>query len=309
MNLKLNFEYDKLKLKQIIILIPNNHTNLNSLLTPILGLYGLDVKNFITTFEKLTSYVATELIIPVEVVITKIKTFNLRILPPYTGNLLAFYNSVSNKLDYNILLIYKFSLLKSVILSFFKPSLLLYKNIRNYLLNYNSKNKNNLKKINFSVFQNFDYCKYGLIFNFVNANNNYFNELKNLATLFNLNIRKINNFLVSDSCLKLTANNYIIGANDKNVFLQFFRTVNFSSTVGFLPLFVKFNNNLINIDFFNKFAQQLKENNKCSLLKTIFYMTTVKRHKIIKNQNTNLLKLYAYIPTTNKTHSFQKITH
>src|ERR1700722_17128997 len=89
--LKYNFEYDKLILKQIILLIPKNCTNLKTVLTPTLGLYGLDILNFISVYEKITSHITNDTVTPLKITITKIKTFEVTALTPYLGNLLSFY--------------------------------------------------------------------------------------------------------------------------------------------------------------------------------------------------------------------------
>ena len=59
MRINLNFHYDKLHLKEIIILIPKYHTNMVSFLTPILGLYGINVKEFINDFDIKTKFIRT----------------------------------------------------------------------------------------------------------------------------------------------------------------------------------------------------------------------------------------------------------
>lgn len=211
--LKYNFEYDKLKLKQVTLLVPKNSANLKSLLTPVLGLYGLDVIGFISHYEKITAHILIDLITPLRVTITKIKTFEVQLLTPYVGNLLNFYTNFTPELDYNILTIYKFFLIKSVIIStFFKPSILSYKNIRNYLLCFNKKSKTNpnISKIPV-IFAN--YSGFGLIINFINANHKHINILKDLAVLFNLGVKKLNNRIISNENFQLRSNNYIIGTD------------------------------------------------------------------------------------------------
>lgn len=101
----LNFEYDKLKLKTVIVLIPRNHPNLLSFLTPMLGLYGINVKEFINEVEFRLKFLneITDIIVPVEVVITKIKTFFLFFKPPYVSNLLALHEFKT----LNLLVVYK----------------------------------------------------------------------------------------------------------------------------------------------------------------------------------------------------------
>lgn len=74
MRINLNFHYDKLHLKEIVILIPKYHANMVSFLTPILGLYGINVKEFINDFDIKTKFINFDVIIPTLVRISKIKT-------------------------------------------------------------------------------------------------------------------------------------------------------------------------------------------------------------------------------------------
>merc|ERR1711879_872844 len=100
MRINLNFRYDKLHLKEIVILIPKYHTNMVSFLTPILGLYGINVKEFINDFD--------------------IKTFEIVLKTPYIVSILSNLPNFSvTKPNIDLLSIYKVSLLKSVFYSNF----------------------------------------------------------------------------------------------------------------------------------------------------------------------------------------------
>jgi hypothetical protein len=126
----INFEYNKLHLKEIVVLIPKKHPNLTSFLTPLLGLYGINVKEFVTEFLTRTQFLTFDIIIPVFVSITKIKTFTIFFKTPYISSLV---NLSVDKLD--ILSFYKFFLIKSVFdnKSRFINQFNVYRNLRIYL--------------------------------------------------------------------------------------------------------------------------------------------------------------------------------
>ena len=89
MKINLNFEYDKLHLKEITILIPKYHPNLVSFLTPVLGLYGINVKEFINDFEEKTKFINFDVIVPTRVAISKIKTYKIFVKTPYLAPILS----------------------------------------------------------------------------------------------------------------------------------------------------------------------------------------------------------------------------
>ena len=120
MRINLNFRYDKLHLKEIIILIPKYHTNMVSFLTPILGLYGINVKEFINDFEIKTKFINFDVIVPVLVKISKIKTFEIILKTPYVISILSNLPNFSvTRPNIDLISIYKVSLLKSVFYSNF----------------------------------------------------------------------------------------------------------------------------------------------------------------------------------------------
>lgn len=136
MRINLNFGYDKLHLKEIVILIPKYHNNMVSFLTPILGLYGINVKEFINEFELKTKFVTFDVVIPTSVKISKIKTFEIILKTPYIIPLLSNLEEFSiNKPNINILSIYKISLLKSLLSTSFLTNYhkSIYISIRKYI--------------------------------------------------------------------------------------------------------------------------------------------------------------------------------
>lgn len=129
-NYKINFEYNKLHLKEVVILIPKNHPNLISFLTPVLGLHGINVKEFIVEFNNRMQFLDLDIIVPVQVAISKIKTFNIFFKTPYVSSLVGLG---FNKL--NLLISYKFLLVKSIFnnnYTFINPTGI-YKSLRIYL--------------------------------------------------------------------------------------------------------------------------------------------------------------------------------
>jgi hypothetical protein len=194
-----NFEYNKLKLKEVVLLIPKNHSSLNSMLTPALALYGISVKEFLTEFEKLTIHLEYDLIVPVVLKITKIKTFEINLKTVSLNNIVRTYNLFSeSKLFSNVLFIYKLLLLKSVQFNYCKPTINAYKNLKNYLCYFEFTQKLRKKLNNNSVMlQNKEkvyYPDYGIWFNFPNVNNNYLVYLKSSADLYNIRLKKIIEF-------------------------------------------------------------------------------------------------------------------
>src|ERR1044071_2989936 len=102
-------DYNKLILKKIIVLIPKYKENMLSFLAPIIGIYGIKINLFIEEFENKTKQFDIDLIIPLEVIIYKINTFDLNIKLPYIN---FFLNELYSNI--NILYFYKLIFLKSI---------------------------------------------------------------------------------------------------------------------------------------------------------------------------------------------------
>ncbi len=86
-----------------------------SFLTPILGLYGINVKEFINDFDIKTKFINFDVVIPVTVRISKIKTFEIILKTPYVTSLLSNLPEFSlNKPNIDLLSVYKISLIKSL---------------------------------------------------------------------------------------------------------------------------------------------------------------------------------------------------
>jgi len=104
------FDYNKLHLKEITILVPRGSDNLISTLTPILGLYGINVKDFLSDFDLKTQFAVNfpDLLIPARVKISKIKTFEITIKTPYLASIIP--------TELTILEVYKLFLVKSTLI-------------------------------------------------------------------------------------------------------------------------------------------------------------------------------------------------
>lgn len=231
MRINLDFEYDKLHLKEITILIPKYHHNLVSFLTPVLGLYGINVKEFITEFELKTRFINFDVTIPVRVRISKIKTFQISIRTPYIISILSNIPDFSlPKSSLSALTVYKLTLLKSVFGNYaLTHQRLIYSSIRKYLSKIikasllpisDVKIANNIsifhsdvleiKNISHNIlfFKKLIVEKYGSFVTFNNASGAYMGYLKTSLSLLNLSITKINAKLLSS----LTNNRYFYGS-------------------------------------------------------------------------------------------------
>jgi hypothetical protein len=248
MKLGLNFEYDKLNLKEITILIPKYHANMVSFLTPILGLYGINVKEFINEFETKTKFINFDVIIPTRVKISKIKTFQIYVKTPYIISILSNLSNFSlSKPNLSILTLYKISLIKSIyctsLLLFMQKKI--YSSLRKYvslIVKVNSSisvgisNLNNLdlgmynKVVNIKkgltsfVFLNKIVSdNYGVFITFSNANAVYLNYLKTTLGVHNLNIVKVKVKFLSSLIGKQYFNGslFYISSNKFNNYLFF----------------------------------------------------------------------------------------
>jgi hypothetical protein len=162
------YDYNKLILKNIIVLIPKFKENMLSFLAPIIGIYGIKINLFIEEFEKKTNFFDIDIIIPVKVIIYKINTFDIIIELPYLN---FFLNELYNNV--NILYLFKLSFLKSNLnLNIIQNN---YKMIRSYIKSLQLlKNNFMFCKYNFYILNNIENFKFfkNLIINY-----NYINLL------------------------------------------------------------------------------------------------------------------------------------
>lgn len=261
-------DFNKLILKEIVILIPKFKENMLSFLAPIIGVYGIKVNLFIEEFEKKTEFLDFDVIVSVKVIIYKINTFDLFINLPYVNYYLdEMYNNC------NILYLYKLSFVKSLLnFDYIKIN---YKLIRGYINSlqkiknkfkllkykyYNIKNINNFKnlkllKINFLYKINFLKYKYGIFLKINNLNTNI---------IKNINIIKV----------KKKFNIYLLNFNNMQQLLFFFNNSLLKNLKNrYKILYFKYKNNSLSLNFFNKFINE-KYNilNLKKILFNIFYL-------------------------------------
>jgi len=284
MKFNFNFDYDKLFLKEITILIPRYHNNLVSFLTPILGLYGINIKDFINDFESKAKFINFDVTIPAKVKITKIKTFEIFINTPYISSIL---NSLSvQKKSVNLLTVYKFVVLKSLVNNtlsitsfhkniytrlriylsktfFLSDNLLLNKSkINNHLLGiinntnlfFYNKLLNNLNNINFML--SFNSLKFGVFLVFYNHDASALNRLSSIAALFSIKLLKLKNkFLLPffDNNLNFKGNIFFFGSKKFSDFSNFNASLNIGNSSNLFRSFFKIDKNIVNNSFFSVF--------------------------------------------------------
>jgi hypothetical protein len=311
MRINLNFRYDKLHLKEIIILIPKYHTNMVSFLTPILGLYGINVKEFINDFDIKTRFINFDVIVPVLVKISKIKTFEIILKTPYVISILSNLPNFSvTKPNIDLLSIYKVSLLKSIFYSNFLYVFhkRIYLSLRKYLslvikVNFHlSVNQAfvkgaflNLKCLLLlkSSLQNSAFlCKllqntYGVFINFNSSSASNIGYLKVVLAIQNLSIFKVKSSLLSSLIGNkyFYGNIYFIGSPHLNYFLSFLKEVSLKPLdSSFFPVFFKVGKNLSNQSFIKFFVSAFNSQSRLAnfyVLK-IIYITFI---RIFKNLN------------------------
>jgi hypothetical protein len=311
MRINLNFHYDKLHLKEIVILIPKYHTNMVSFLTPILGLYGINVKEFINDFDIKTKFINFDVIIPTLVRISKIKTFEIILKTPYVISILSNLPNFSvTRPNIDLLSIYKVSLLKSIFYSnllhvFHKR---IYLSLRKYLslvvkVNFQlsvssafvKKSPSSLQNLfllkstiqNNKLFTHLLFNKYGFFVNFSNSSSPRLNYLKVALAIQNISIFKIKSNLLSSliGSKYFKGNIYFIGSNNLKYIIGFVKEVSlkfFGSN--FFPIYFRLGSNLLNQSFIKSFVNSfnllIKSINFYSL-RIIYLIAT----KILKNFN------------------------
>jgi hypothetical protein len=284
-----NFEYNKLQLKTVVILIPKNHTNLVSFLTPILGLYGIDIRKFVSEVQQKISFLNLDLIVPVEVLITKIKTYSLNFKTPYILNLVKtdFINSL------NILGFFKIFLIKSVLNNFFsltktQSKIRFYLNIRSFfykLITINSleiiENTkilffNNFFKFNkFKFFRYMLFFKFGFFYYFSNFSEYKLNSLKFLLDRFDLRLIRVQSYFKKLFLNFSFRNNfYFIGSPNFSNLVNFSKNFFLLGSSTFTPVYIKIFSNLVNFskNFFLLGFEKNFKNIKLSIIKTLVFL-------------------------------------
>ena len=281
-----------------------------SFLTPILGLYGINVKEFINDFDVKTKFINFDVIVPTLVRISKIKTFEIVLKTPYVVSILSNLPDFSvTKPNIDILSIYKISLLKSIFYSNFLSVFhkKIYLSLRKYLslvikVNFQlsisrafvkkKTNLNNLFLLKSSIQHSNLFAKlvcsnYGLFINFSNSSASRLNYLKVVLAIQNISIFKVKPKLLSSLINKryFFGNTYFIGSVSLNYFINFLKEVSAKSFASnFFPSFFRIGVNLLNHSFAKLFISVLNSKIKVvkfHLLKTIYLVSI----KILKSLN------------------------
>jgi hypothetical protein len=314
MRVNLGFEYDKLHLKEITILIPKYHHNLVSFLTPVLGLYGVNVKEFITEFESKTKFINFDIIIPVRVKISKIKTFQILIKTPYVTSILE---NLTSKSGLNALTIYKLTLVKSVFLNHMLGyQKLIYSSIRKYLskiVKVPLLNTGEVKLISIDnssglfciksalnslkLFKNLIAGYFGVFVIFNNENGRYINYLKSALSFYCISINKVKSkmlsSLVGDSYFY--NNVYYISSLQLAKSFSFLQQVLAKSFVSNLfPIYFRFGSNLTTVSFFRSILAVFNKFNNALVLIKILNKVFLRPVKSLNYLNKNLLFLVNY---------------
>lgn len=311
MRINLNFRYDKLHLKEIVILIPKYHTNMVSFLTPILGLYGINVKEFINDFDIKTKFINFDVIVPVLVKISKIKTFEIVLKTPYIVSILSNLPNFSvTKPNIDLLSIYKVSLLKSVFYSNFLSVFhkRIYLSLRKYLsliikVNFHLDviqaiiknsflNLNSLVLLKSSLQNNAFLCKllwnkYGVFVSFNNSSASNISYLKIALAVQRISIFKNKPNLLSSltGSNYFSGNMYFLGSSKLSYFLSFLKEISLKMPdSNFFPVFFKIGANLLSHSFVKTFVSAFSSQSKLINLYTIriIYIIFI---KIFKNLN------------------------
>ncbi len=321
MKTNLNFDFDKLHLKEVIVLVPKYHTNMVSFLTPVLGLYGINVKEFITDFEAKTRFINFDVIVPVRVKITKIKTFEIFVKTPYVTSILSNLEGFSlTKPNLNALILYKLSLIKSIfstsrltgfhkmiyvslrkyvarilktasLVSVIRPTL---SSVRSKDFKYISTLKRNflslvsLKKL---ICQ-----KYGFFAMFSNQNGNSLNYLVNQLSLYNVSIAKINSKLLTIlSDIPFSSNTFYIASGQfKHVADLLRETLRLNQSGSFFILYYRLDCNLLTSNFLKAFLLSFNKFKGAFVLVKVLHVIFLKFIKSAKFLHLAITRLLTY---------------
>lgn len=321
MRTNLNFDFDKLHLKEITVLIPKYHTNMVSFLTPVLGLYGINVKEFITDFEAKTRFINFDIIVPVRVKITKIKTFEIFVKTPYITSILSNLEGFSlTRPNLNALILYKISLIKSI----FSASRLenrhkmIYISTRKYIarilktvsiasvgkVNINSIDSlrfthiNRLKRnlLNFTFVRRVVFQKYGFFIAFSNQNGARLNYLANSLALQNMSITKVNaKFLSLLSPIPFSSNSFYVASSNLNFVINFLAYVlKLNQSGSFFVSYYRLGSNFVPSNFLKEFLTSFnKFNGQVFLLRALNFIF-LKLIKLVKFLNLTVIRLLNY---------------
>jgi len=292
-----------------------------SFLTPVLGLYGINVKEFITDFEAKTRFINFDIIVPVRVKITKIKTFEIFVKTPYITSILSNLEGFSlTRPNLNALILYKISLIKSI----FSASRLenrhkmIYISTRKYIarilktvsiasvgkVNINSIDSlrfthiNRLKRnlLNFTFVRRVVFQKYGFFIAFSNQNGARLNYLANSLALQNMSITKVNaKFLSLLSPIPFSSNSFYVASSNLNFVINFLAYVlKLNQSGSFFVSYYRLGSNFVPSNFLKEFLTSFnKFNGQVFLLRALNFIF-LKLIKLVKFLNLTVIRLLNY---------------
>jgi len=112
-------------IRSIDLVVPSQEAKLSQPVGPMLGQVKIKIKDFCTSFNEITTLYEAELPLKVIVFIYKNDTFNYIIKPPSTTFLIKNSYFLNNKINLNLLDLYKIMLIKHKELEFFSKKLIL----------------------------------------------------------------------------------------------------------------------------------------------------------------------------------------
>lgn len=292
-----------------------------SFLTPVLGLYGINVKEFITDFEAKTRFINFDIIVPVRVKITKIKTFEIFVKTPYITSILSNLGGFSlTRPNLNALILYKISLIKSI----FSASRLenrhkmIYISTRKYIarilktvsiasvgkININSIDSlrfthiNRLKRnlLNFTFVRRVVFQKYGFFIAFSNQNGARLNYLATSLALQNMSITKVNaKFLSLLSPIPFSSNSFYVASSNLNFVINFLAYVlKLNQSGSFFVSYYRLGSNFVPSNFLKEFLTSFnKFNGQVFLLRALNFVF-LKLIKLVKFLNLTVIRLLNY---------------
>nr|AKT93892.1 ribsomal protein L11 [Balamuthia mandrillaris] len=119
--------------KKILVLVPLGAENISSLLSPVLGQYGISVSDFMTQLFPYYQFLNKDLVLRVFVDIFSNNTFSFTVAPLAAA---AFLKAHRNQFVSNTLLLYRILVLYSFASRSMFVQKLTYQNIRGYLTSF-----------------------------------------------------------------------------------------------------------------------------------------------------------------------------
>lgn len=284
--------------------MPKYHPSINSFLTPLLGLYGINIKDFVSDFEEKTKFIDFDVVIPLRVKISKIKTFEILVRTPYISNILQ------NIQSFTILQLYKIYLLKSTNVNSLSINDLnenSFLNLRQYASTLNKEftipkkivsNHSEIESIHTkSKAVNFFKNKSanGIVFIFNNSSGQYLNQIRKAINYYGAKFSKINSYCSNS----YYGNSFFISIFSTNTFTllinHFLKLKSLSNL--FISSFL-INNQIVSRTFVKTFVKELTIFNNIQLIR--FIQRFLQTLQLLNFNNTKLNRIIANISSINQ---------